>query len=232
MQPKKEKNKSLLFYLIPFLVGVALFFVIGFFVREEIYFKPHKIKQFKQITLFKNYQYQLNDRLADYWKESMQKGIKPKNRKKDIWKSIHAGRLVLIENNGFYALDTMFYSYPYLTPKTKALLDTIGRRFQEKFEHTHLACTRLKVTSLLRSTRSLKRLLKHNRNAAKRSAHLNGTAFDLSYAQFYGNSNEFNCHEMTQLSDTLAKVIYDLKVEQKCYATFEVWQKCYHVVSR
>jgi hypothetical protein len=178
------------------------------------------------------YWFGLSDNVTDYLEESFQNGTgKFLDRTRDIRKYVLKGKLVLIEPNEYYVMDTMYYSYPYLTPKTKQLIDTIGERFQRKLENTTLQCTKFTLTSMLRTTGSIKRLRKRNKNSIKNSAHLHGTTFDLSYTQFFGE-RAYSRVEISYLADLLAETIYELRKEKRCWAKHEIWQTCLHVVSR
>ena len=188
----------------------------------------------KRIVCYEDtcYVKQLNDNVLIYLEESYLKGTQIfLNRKRDIFRLVSQGKLTKIVNNDYYFVDTMYYSYPYLVPSAKELLDTIGERFHRKLENTGLECTRFTLTSMLRTTSSVKRLRKWNRNSIKNSAHLHGTTFDISYRSFF-SSKELSPVEIVYLGDVLGKVIYDLRREQKCFATYETWQTCYHVVCR
>lgn len=193
-----------------------------------------KKKEVEEIGCYEDtcYVKHLNDNVLTYLEESYLNGtqtfLKSTN---DIRKLYRKGKLVYIENSDYYFVDTMYYSYSFLVPKAKNLLDTIGERFHRKLENTGLECTRFTLTSMLRTTSSIKRLRRWNRNSIKNSAHLHGTTFDVSYRSFI-SSKELSPAEILYLGDVLGKVIYDLRREQKCYATYETWQTCYHVVCR
>ncbi len=178
------------------------------------------------------YAKQLNDNVLEYLEESYLNGtqtfLKSTN---EIRKLYRKGELKYVENTDYYVVDTLHYSYSFLIPEAKNLLDTIGERFQRKLENTGLACTRFTLTSMLRTTNSIKRLRKWNRNAIKNSAHLHGTTFDISYRTFVSGKT-LSYVEVLYLEDVLGKVIFDLRREQKCFATYETWQTCYHVVCR
>jgi len=186
-----------------------------------------------EVCLFDiRYDIQLNDKVIHYLEESYLKGTKEIPKKtKDIVRLYKDGKLELIEANEYYLIDTMYYSYSFLTPSASKLLDEIGERFQKKLENTGLECTRFTVTSMLRTTSSIKRLQRWNRNSIKHSSHLHGTTFDISYRTFFGN-RIFTKAECMYLGDVLAKTIWELRQEKKCYATYETWQTCFHVVSR
>ena len=193
-----------------------------------------KKKEVEEIGCYEDtcYVKHLNDNVLTYLEESYLNGTQTFLKStRDIRKLYRKGELVYIENSDYYFVDTMYYSYSFLVPKAKNLLDTIGERFHRKLENTGLECTRFTLTSMLRTTSSIKRLRRWNRNSIKNSAHLHGTTFDVSYRSFI-SSKELSPAEILYLGDVLGKVIYDLRREQKCYATYETWQTCYHVVCR
>ncbi len=200
-------------------------------LRVKMEFKK---KREEGITCYEDtcYAKQLNDNVLAYLEESYLNGtqtfLKSTN---DIRKLYRKGELKYVENSDYYVVHRLHYSYSFLIPEAKDLLDTIGERFQRKLENTGLACTRFTLTSMLRTTNSIKRLRKWNRNAIKNSAHLHGTTFDISYRTFV-SGKELSNAEVLYLEDILGKVIFDLRREQKCYATYETWQTCYHVVCR
>lgn len=197
------------------------------FQEDNVEARKHEVCSFNP-----SYEIELNDRVKHYLEESYLKGTqKFLRRKKDIIKLVEIGALVKIEQNDFFVLDTMWYSYPFLTPNTKELLNEIGKRFQNKLKNTGLECTRFTITSMLRTTSSVAYLRKWNRNSIKNSAHLHGTTFDISYKTF-NNKKELTPAECMYLGDALTKTIWELRQEQKCYATYETWQTCLHVVCR
>ena len=177
-----------------------------------------------------NYALELNDRLRHYLHHSFTSGIgKIPTRPKDLLPFIYRGELVWVGPTEYYELDTMYYSYPYLTPKTLIFLKELGQRFHEKLENTGLECTRFTLTSLTRTTNSVKRLKKRNRNSVTNSSHLHGTTFDVSYRTFFGHRS-FTASEIDFLAFVLSKALWEMREENKCWATYETWQTCFHVV--
>jgi uncharacterized protein YifN (PemK superfamily) len=174
---------------------------------------------------------QLNDSVRNYLEQSYLSGIGILKYYKEIKPKLDSGKLVLIENNRHYLLDTMYYSYPFLTVKSANLLNEIGEKFHQKLKNTHLKKTKFIVTSLLRTVSSISRLRKRNRNAIKYSSHLHGTSFDISYDEF-DNPKKLSNAEFEYLKEILAQSIFELRNEEKCWATHEKWQTCFHVVSR
>ncbi len=174
----------------------------------------------------------LNNRVREYLAESYQKGIKIiLKHPKQITPLVNSGVLIPIKNSETYLIDTLWYSYPFLTPSAKKLLHTIGKQFQYKVKNTDLENTRIIVSSLLRTTSSIKRLRRKNRNAVRYSAHLHGTTFDITYESF-DQSKLISRAELESLKEILANVLFELKSKNKCWVTFERAQNCFHIVSR
>jgi len=84
-------------------------------------------------------------------------------------------------------------------------------------------------------TRTLEKsedLGKTNINVSDLSPHLYGNAFDISYARFSIRKFYITECDKWYLKEALAEVIYRLKEEKKCWATYERRQGCFHVVAR
>ncbi len=175
--------------------------------------------------------HQLNDSVRRYLAHSYLNGIGILKYQREIKPKLDSGKLVLIENNKYYLLENMFYSYPFLTVKGAKLLDEIGEKFHQKLKNTHLKKSKFIVTSLLRTVSSVNRLRKINGNAIKYSSHLHGTSFDICYDDF-DNPKKLSRAEFDYLKEILAESIFELRSEGKCWATHEKWQTCFHVVSR
>ncbi len=197
----------------------------------------HGNKLFLQNRGFKcipdiHYERELRNQLWEYVEHSKQHGIPliPKN-KRDLEKLVRQGVLKELQQNDYYVLDTMYYSYPYLVQEAHELLIEIGERFQRKLENTGLECTRFTVTSVLRTEESIRRLQRRNRNSVRNSPHLHGTTFDLSYKTFFAKK-QLSEGEVHYLGQMLMSTLWELRKEKKCWVTYEVWQTCLHVVSR
>lgn len=229
--------------LFTFLIIVLI--VLSVYYSHPIYFKQNLGKyfsNFKEITHFFKRQKNckefdnrcdnLNNRHRDYiWNSAYQKFSEPLKNAKEIKGHFVKGNLVLVENNKYYLVDTLFYSYAFLTPNAKNLLDTIGFQFQNNLRNTIFKGTQLHVTSLLRTESSIKRLRKRNRNSLRISSHLHGTSFDLDYDNFEFNDT-LKREEILYLKDILALTLEELKNKGKCYVTYEYNQTCFHIVSR
>jgi hypothetical protein len=69
-------------------------------------------------------------------------------------------------------------------------------------------------------------------NASANSPHLYGNAFDISYKRFIVRKWSLTNCDKKFLKEALAEVIWQLREENRCWATYEKMQNCYHVVSR
>jgi hypothetical protein len=180
---------------------------------------------------YETHAWQMVDSVGQYWEHSHTHGIEPLKFVRDIQPAVDNGTLVPVEPTKTYILDTMRYSFPFALPKTKAFIDTIAARFQAQLTNTELAGTRLVVTSILRTESSVARLVRHNRNAIRNSAHLHGTTFDLSYAT-YDFKRPLTAEEADYLKEVLAQTLFNLRKERKCWVTYEIFQTCFHIVAR
>jgi hypothetical protein len=126
----------------------------------------------------------------------------------------------------------MAHSYPYLTRDSRRLLDEIGRRFKKKVKGDGLMGSRFIVTSMTRTSEKIKRLGKTNTNTSDNSPHLNGIAFDISYARFSFRKLYVTECDKWYMKEALAEVIWQMRQEKKCWATYERNQGCFHVVAR
>jgi len=174
----------------------------------------------------------LSDIVPDYIAFSRKSGIKPCDNEEDILLLVKKGKLFKIKTSKGFIVPELSHSYPYLTREGKELLLEISQNFREKISGTRLKGSRFRVTSMTRTTEKLKNLRGINSNASLNSPHLYGNAFDISYIKFSARKLFVtNCDEK-YLMEALAEVIWQLRKEKKCWATFERKQNCYHVVAR
>lgn len=174
----------------------------------------------------------LTDRIVDYSLSASAKGIERCANAREISNRVMKGQLTRVKGTRNYKIETMTHSYPYLTPDGKRLLREIGRRFREKTKKDGLKGSKFIVTSMTRTTEKIKGLGKTNMNASDNSPHLNGNTFDISYARF--SIMKFRVKECDKwyMKEALAEVIWELRQEKKCWATYERQQGCFHVVAR
>jgi hypothetical protein len=180
----------------------------------------------------KEFSRRLNDKLVDYSSEAKLNGVSASSTDKEFRRKISDGELVRVRSGSLYVIDRMLFSYPAVTGKSKSLLDEIARRFREKTSAKGLPGARFYITSMTRKTDDLRSLRRLNTNSSENSPHLYGNAFDISYKRFSARKLILTNCDMKFLKEALAQVIWQLNEENKCWATYERMQNCYHVVAR
>lgn len=131
----------------------------------------------------------------------------------------------------YYKVDSLTHSIPYLVPKAKELLETIGKNFIDSLESRGGGSYQILVTSVLRVDQDVKRLRKKNGNASANSAHRYGTTFDIAYSRFVTTDDRYLTPK-EQLKHILAEVLLSLKKRNACYVKYEIKQGCFHVTVR
>jgi hypothetical protein len=174
----------------------------------------------------------LTNKIPDYIESSILSGIKKCKDEREIKQRVADGKLVGISNGNGFIIEEMSHSYPYLTKNGQTLLIEIGKRFRDKISDTRLKGSKFRITSLTRTTDKLKSLRGINSNTSPNSPHLYGNAFDISYIRFTTRKLFLTYCDKKYLKEALAEVIFDLKEENRCWATYEIKQNCFHVVSR
>ena len=220
------------------LAGAVLFLILVIFSlillisentrrRVRIFFSPACI-QYKQGT-FSN---RLTDRIIDYYSDARRTGIEACEDENDIKKKLADRSLVRITSGHLMVIEKMSYSYPCLTVSSRELLEEIARRFREKARKAGLNGSRFIVTSMIRTNDQMKQLRRINSNASANSPHMNGNAFDISYIRFRSRKLFITDCDRKFLKEALAEIIVELRDEDKCWATYERNQSCFHVVAR
>lgn len=139
--------------------------------------------------------------------------------------------LVKVGSCADYYLEPLTYSRPYMVPEGAAMLHEIGRRFRDTLRARGGGDYRIKVTSVLRTPDSVRRLRRCNRNAIDSSVHQLGTTVDISYVKFVEDSPDVP-RGAGDLKNILAEVLYAMRAEGKCWVKFEIKQPCFHVTAR
>ena len=174
----------------------------------------------------------LNDKRADYIRNSAkQKFGEPIKTEKGIRPYYQRKKLVLVDSSDVYVVDSLTHSYAYLTKDAKALLDEVGKRFQEKISNTSLRNSRIVVTSLLRTESTVKSLMRQNKNSVKMSSHLHGTSFDIAHNEFISHK-ALKEPDISYLREMLAETLFELREQDRCFVTYEINQACFHVVNK
>ncbi|MFZ2339958.1 MAG: DUF5715 family protein [Bacteroidales bacterium] len=178
------------------------------------------------------YSRKLTDRIPDYSAQARLTGITACSGEKDLAKRVMTGQLLRVRKGSNYRVESMEHSYPYLTRDSRRLLNEIGRRYGKKIGKDGLKGSRFILTSMTRTSDNIKGLGRTNGNASENSPHLNGNAFDISYARFDIRKYSVTECDKWYMKEALAEVIYELRKEKKCWATYEKQQGCFHVVLR
>lgn len=179
-----------------------------------------------------DYSRRLSDRLVDYAEQAKRTGIVPCRNEKDLRQRIREGSLVKVSGNRKFKVDKLSHSHPYVTRDTRDLIEEIADRFREKTSGKGLRGSKFIITSMTRKTDGLRSLRRQNMNASENSPHMYGNAFDISYKRIIADKMVLTNCDKGFLKEALAQVIWELKREGKCWATYERGQACFHVVAR
>lgn len=136
--------------------------------------------------------------------------------------------IVKIESNQYYELDSLTHSIPYLVPEAAALLGDIGKNFIDSLQKRGGDNYKIRVTSLLRTPKSVENLRKVNINATDSSTHQYATTFDISYSRFSCQNPNYQI-DQGDLKNLLAEVLLDLRKQGRCLVKFENKTACFHV---
>ncbi len=156
-------------------------------------------------------------------------GIIPINSPEAAWEN--GKNLVRIKSTKDYYVDSLTHSYPYLTSTAAGLLEEIGQRFQDSLKNRGGGAYRFKVTSILRTDRTVGKLRRVNRNAVGESAHSYGTTFDISHSKFICDNPNGVKRNFEDLKNLLAEIVNDLRNEGFCLVKHERKQACLHITA-
>jgi len=129
-----------------------------------------------------------------------------------------------------YFVDSLTHSMPFLVPEAADLLKTIGRNFIDSLASRGADGYKMRVTSLLRTSSTVKKLKRVNINATDSSTHKFGTTFDISYVRFDCADSNRTIHQ-EDLKNLLAEVLLDLRTQKRCLVKFEGKTGCFHVTA-
>lgn len=196
--------------------------------------KSLKLNEPRNIKGVTSYKRSFGDLNAIQLKTAQALGVPPVASRQEAGRM--KNKLVRIDNNDLYAVDSLTYSIPYLVPRASALLDTIGANFLDSLAAKGLNPNRILVTSVLRTKEDVERLRRRNVNASKNSCHAYGTTFDVSWKRFVKVEEEDGRPLQDVAADTLkmvlAEVLRDLRQADKCYVKYELKQGCFHITAR
>ena len=228
----KFKKSSLLFLFIVFSV-IVLILISVFLIRNGRKY-PHsgyfstRCLDYKQ----REFSRKLNDKIVDYSAAAKIKGIKVCKDENELKRRISEGKLVKVRSGNSYTVEKMTFSYPCITQDSKILLDEIAEKLRVKASQKGLTGVRFYITSMTRMSDDMKSLRRFNGNASANSPHLYGNAFDISYKRFMAHKWVLTNCDKKFLKEALAEVIWQLREENRCWATYEKVQNCFHIVSR
>lgn len=182
-----------------------------------------------KVNYFGSLKQSFNDSNYVHWAEAEQYGIEPLTDTRSHWQL--RSPIVKVTTCTDYYIDTLIFSRPYLVPLAAGRLHEIGRRFRDSLSVRGGGDYRIKVTSLLRTPQTIKRLRRRNRNAIDSSVHQLGTTFDISYASFIANSAG-HARSVDDLKGVLSEVLRAMREEGKIWVKYEVGQPCFHITAR
>lgn len=198
------------------------------FYKRHLEKMPEPTQRIK-VNYFGNLRPYFNDSNYVHWAEAERYGLRPITDTRSHWQL--ARPIVKITSCADYYLDTLIFSRPYLVPEAARTLREIGHRFRDTIAARGGGDYRIKVTSVLRTPHTVKRLRRRNRNAIDSSVHQLGTTFDISYASFVASSPA-PARSVDDLKGILAEVLRAMREENKIWVKYEVGQPCFHITAR
>lgn len=212
------------------LVIISSLVLVAYLLRPDFFERYIQLKSIDcPNTVEKKSSRKLNDNMKSYIKTAQKNGIAQCESTKELYEN---KELVKINSNQYFVIDRLTHSYPYLTIEGEKLLNQIGLKFQARLKGTNLEGTKFIVTSLTRTVESVKNLRETNGNASKKSAHMHGECFDITYKRFLKAHTRLKPCHTEYLKEILADVILELKQEKECWALTEIKQPCFHIVKR
>lgn len=137
---------------------------------------------------------------------------------------IQENKLVLVSEGKGFRVDKLTHSYPYITPKSKTVLEELGQAFQSLTNDESF----FTITSVTRTPEQQKSLRKRNRNATSGiSSHSYGVSFDISYIRFNGKKGGNRSAQKD-----LEAVLNEFQAANKIFFIKERKQSCYHITVR
>lgn len=179
-----------------------------------------------------SYKHKFNDLQSKQFAAAQAIGLPrpPKNR--DDAASMRK-QLRLIETTDNYVVDSLTHSIPYLVPKAKTVLDSIGAEWADILQRNGLPHYRFYVTSVLRTQEGIEKLQKSgNVNSVSKSCHCYGTTFDLAYMRYDKVTRTRDYMTEDNLKLVLGQVLLNHQREGKIYVKYEWRQSCFHVTVR
>ncbi|MCM1482969.1 MAG: DUF5715 family protein [Muribaculaceae bacterium] len=169
-----------------------------------------------------------NDSNYVHWAAAEKIGLKPLSDIRSHWNLSRP--VVRIASCEDFFLEPLTHSSPYLVPEAAQTVHEIGRRFRDTLQARGGGDYRIRITSVLRTPESIRRLKRRNSNAIDSSVHQLGTTVDISYNVFAADSYEVP-RSAVDLKAVLAEVLYAMRAEGKLLVKYEKKQPCFHVTA-
>jgi hypothetical protein len=139
-------------------------------------------------------------------------------------KLINNNQLVLINRGVGFQVAELTHSHPYVTPKSKTVLEELGQAFQSLSNKESF----FTISSVTRTPEQQQSLRKRNRNATSGvSSHSYGVSFDISYIRFNGKKGPNRSAQKD-----LESVLNEFQAANKIFFIKERQQSCYHITVR
>lgn len=130
---------------------------------------------------------------------------------------------------GVWRVDSLTHSVPYLVPEAKLLIDDIGTEWNRRLKQKGMMPMEFRVSSLLRTKASVKRLRRVNGNAVSQSTHQYGTTFDITYSSFMQPGSDTIAAGDGRYKEVLAEILYDMRAANRCMVKYERKSPCFHI---
>ena len=182
-----------------------------------------------RVNYFGDMRKAFNDSNYVHWEGARPIGIEPLSDTRSHWQLRRP--ITKVTTCADFYLDELRYSRPFLVPEAAAALHEIGRRFRDTLAVRGGGDYRIKVTSVLRTPSTIKRLRRVNRNSIDSSVHQLGTTFDISYASFIAGAPR-PARSADDLKGILGEVLRAMRDEGKIYVKYERGQPCFHITTR
>lgn len=192
---------------------------------------PIELKE-RKVKFSGNYNREFNDLNELHIVSAIKNGIKPLTTRDDTIHQIE--ELVRLPDElELYKSYKITHSIPYLVPSAAKLFIDIAQAFRDSLYSKELPIYKLYLTSITRTDDDIIRLTKRNINASDNSAHRYGTTFDISWKRFDKVDEHSSVELMPErLKLVLAQVLFDLKMNDRCYVKHERKQACFHITVR
>lgn len=169
-----------------------------------------------------------NDSNYVHWDAASKIGLEPLSDMRSHWNTRRP--IVKITSCADFYLEALTHSSPFLVPEGAAMVHEIGRRFRDTLRARGGGDYRIRVTSVLRTPESIRRLKRRNSNAIDSSVHQLGTTVDISYNVFAADSRDVP-RSAADLKAVLAEVLFAMREEGKILVKYEKKQPCFHVTA-